>query len=216
MKKIILFTVMFSLAISLSAQLYVGGKVSFMTIKSDQTIDNTTTEIYRMTDFRIMPEAGYFLSNDFAIGGKVGISMDRQNTNPGGNDNIESLLRFHIGPYVRKYFPISDKIFLYGEGGFDFATGTTKNIVDGDKTDGNTVTDFSLEVKPGLEYKVSKRFALNMNIGSIDYEIHREKTPGDPETISSSKGFQFAFGLNNLNFGIKYYLNSAGSTSGSE
>jgi opacity protein-like surface antigen len=213
MKKCVLILSFLIMTIGLSAQVYVGGNVSFSATAEDQTVDNTTTEISRTTSFSILPEAGYFLASDLAVGGKAGVSLQRQNTNPGGDDNISSLLRFHISPYVRKYFSLGDKLYLYGEGGVNFATGTVKNTVAGTTSDGNTITDFSIAVAPGMEYKISDRFAVSLHLGSLGYEISKTTTPGNPETITKNKRFYFNAGLSNLSFGLKYYLNMGASTS---
>ena len=213
MKKCILILSFLTLTLGLSAQVYVGGNVSFSATAIDQTVDNTTTEVGRTTSFSILPEAGYFLADDLSVGGKVGISLQRQNTNPGGDDNISSLLRFHISPYVRKYFSLGDKLYLYGEGGVSFATGTEKNTVGGTTSDGPTVTDFSVAIAPGMEYKVSDRFAVNMDLGGLGYTIHKTTSSGNPETITKDKRFYFNAGFDNLSFGVKYYLNMGASTS---
>jgi len=212
MKKYILILILLVISVGLNAQLYVGGDVSFSSTAEDETVDNTTTKIYRTTTFSILPEAGYFLADDFAVGGKVGVSLQRQNTDPAGDDNISSLLRFHISPYARKYFAFGDKIYLYGEGGVNFATGTRKYTVAGTTDDGETITDFSVSISPGLEYKVSESLALNLRLGGIGYAISKEKTPGNPDTITKNKQLYLDVGLNNLNFGIKYYLSLKSSS----
>ena len=214
MKKLLFTLLSIPIAMALNAQLYIGGTVDFSATGEDQTIENTTTKNYRNTNFSILPEAGYYLSEDLAIGGKIGLSMQRYNQDPGGDDDIRSLVKFHIAPYVRKYFSLGEQLYAFGQGGISLSTGKRKYTVADETYDGESVTDFSLTIKPGLEYKLTKQFSAQVYVGAIGYYLHREKEPDNPnqgfdETITHEKTFKFNVGLKHLQIGIKYYLNSS-------
>lgn len=95
----------------------VGGNGSFTNYKN--TIqDNNTETTYTGYYLDLLPNMGYFLVDNFSMGGVVGFSFN----NPSGSDNNSQ--SFRLAPFVRYYFRKSDKIinlFLQANYGFNIS-----------------------------------------------------------------------------------------------
>ena len=94
MKKIVLTMVAALAAVSMNAQVYIGGSVA-IEAWSSQKLAGDKSE----TAFKIMPEIGYNLSDEWAIGTVIGYQSDKFN---GVNGVSESA--FSIAPYARYTF----------------------------------------------------------------------------------------------------------------
>ena len=190
--------------IGVNAQINIGGSVGFSVSNSKSTTDGTTSEGPSYTNIRLMPDIEYMLAENVSIGGQIGFSFDK--TNDDANDRESSLFMFEIAPYARMYFPISENIEFFGEGGVGFARGTEKITFDGNTNDGNTYTDFSLGVAPGLRYAISEKLKLELRVGYLGYMFSSVNDNGDPETVVKYNDFGLNINLSTVAFGIKYSL----------
>ncbi len=190
--------------IGVNAQINIGGSVGFSVSNSKSTTDGTTNEGPSYTNIRLMPDIEYMLAENVSIGGQIGFSFDK--TNDDDNNYKSSLFMFEIAPYARMYFPLSENIEFFGEGGVAFARGTEKITFDGNTNDGNIYTDFSLGVAPGLRYAISEKLKLELRAGYLGYMFSSVNDNGDPETVVKYNDFGLNINLSTVAFGIKYSL----------
>ena len=204
MKKSIFFVIAMVAFLGVNAQIHVGGSIGFSTGSSETTTDGTSVGGPSNTTIRLLPEVEYMLAENLSIGGQIGFSFNK--TKDDVNDFESSLFMFEIAPYARMYFPLSENIEFFGEGGIGFARGTQKITAGGTTNDGNTYTDFSLGVAPGLRYAISEKIKLELRAGYLGYMFSSENDNGDPETVTKYNDFGLNINLSTVAFGIKYTL----------
>lgn len=105
MKKIVLSVIVALIAITANAQVYVGGTFG---VGSDK-VETEGTEV-RNTTFKILPEVGYELSEDWSVGTVVGYEYNKS-----GDVKTNT---FTIVPYARYFFLSSNVVRLFADGGF--------------------------------------------------------------------------------------------------
>ena len=113
MKKIVLSVIVALIAITANAQVYVGGTFG---VGSDK-VETEGTEV-KNTTFKILPEVGYELNEDWSVGTVVGYEYNKS-----GDVKTNT---FTIAPYARYFFLNSDVVRLFADGGFGFSTSKTK------------------------------------------------------------------------------------------
>ena len=149
MKKFFVAAIAAVMAVCVNAQdIYVGGSLGAWR-------DGTNHE----TTISILPEIGYNLSENTAIGTTIGWSYDHVK---GASGNV-----FQIAPYFRYSFFKSERVSIFCDGGFSVGAGKT-SYDDGDDSD--TATIWSIGVKPGIALNLSDKCSLVAHVGFLGYE----------------------------------------------
>lgn len=206
MKKSIFLFIAIALSISMHAQINIGGGFILSTQNSETRAEGTTNEGPSIIRLTVLPNVEYMLDENLSVGGKVGFDFSRSSYENGDGDYKVSLFMVHFSPFARMYFPAGDKVSLFGEGGFDFATGTEKYKFDNTTEDGDTQTEFSLGVKPGLSYQLAEKLALEFTTGFIGYQMNSTKNNEDPETTTTYNNVGINVNLSTISFGVRYSL----------
>lgn len=186
MKKVLLLAVVLFASLNASAQFYVGGSVGFGSVKPVGGNDSEFT-------FRILPEFGYNLNDQWAIGAVLGYQkgFPYEGLNLGRGDfsaqyQYSKTEIFQISPYVR-YFPVEfDTVKLFFDGGITF--GSVKDAG----------TQFSLGIRPGLAINLSDEISFVTHLGFLGFENYSPKGEGKS---GSNFGLDFA---NNCSFGVYF------------
>ncbi|WP_294593397.1 outer membrane beta-barrel protein [uncultured Bacteroides sp.] len=142
MKKIVMFLFVMMVALSVKAQVYVGGTLS---VWHDSDLESTT--------FIISPEIGYNLNEKWAIGGNIGFAYNKV-------DDVKSTA-FAIAPYARYSYYENKIVRLFLDGGFGISTSKLD--------DSDSVTGFEVGVKPGIAIKLNDKFSLVAKCGFLGY-----------------------------------------------
>lgn len=117
---------------------------------------------------------------------------------------------FSIGPFVRYYTPVVNKLDLFFElnalyGYGDKKSKYTENEILQYETQGNT-TAFSTNLLPGLNYKVSDWLYFDATFGRLTYSNSQYKPDEVSEYDSEDKGSDFRFYFNSFSFGLSARL----------
>jgi len=183
MKKIFATIAVAFVAVSMSAQIYVGGSLSFNAMSSDKfSVLGDKSE----TVFAILPEIGYNLNDEWAIGTVIGYQQNKFT----GISEYSSLSEsaFTFNPYVRYTFLNNGKLSLFVDGCIDYTTASD--------TDWN---ELGVGLKPGLAYALTDNISVVSHLGFIGWQ--QFNPDGDDNNISS-------FGLDmsgaNLSFGLYF------------
>ena len=179
MKKIFSVIAAAFVAMSVNAQVYVGGSVS-LNAWSSQKLAGDKSE----TTFAILPEIGYNLNDEWAIGTVIGYVSDKWT---GVNGISESAFTFN--PYARYTYLKAGKVSLFVDGGVDFTTAS--------KADWN---ELAVGLKPGLAVSLTDNISLVSHLGFIGYDVLNPD--GDDNNVSK---FGLDLSGNNLTFGL--YIN---------
>ncbi|MDY4854182.1 MAG: outer membrane beta-barrel protein [Prevotella sp.] len=178
MKKVIATLVIALATISASAQTYLGGGISFSSTDMEGKDKS-------LTQFTITPEIGYNLDEKWALGLGVGYSYAKQESNT-----------IMVAPYVRYTVAKAGICSFFIDGEFAFAS---KKPEDGDSS-----TGWSLGVKPGVRFDITKKLFATASLGFLGYQ--------DTSDFDGKKTFGFAFSgngsnsFNDFNSGLKLGL----------
>lgn len=176
MKKILMTMVAAFAAMSMNAQLYVGGSFAFEAWSSQKKAGDKSETV-----FKLMPEIGYNLTDEWAIGTVIGYQSDKFN---GVNGISESA--FTIAPYARYTFTKLGKVNLFVDGGVGFTSASKADW-----------TELQIGFLPGLAVNLTDNLSFVSHIGFIGYDL--VNPDGDDNNISkfglSLDGTDISFGL---------------------
>lgn len=215
MKKIIMSVVALAVATTMNAQVYVGGSLGFSSSndKTEASVNNVTvTEETKTTSFEILPEIGYKLNDNMAVGTVIGLTYS--NIDYPTEENISHSLKgtyFNFKPYFRYYFAQWDKVSLFADAQIGFVTGKATEERSGN---GVTVssdvksTEYSFAVVPGIAYQPTEKISIVAKLGKgLGYWHTKDTTPTD-----NGNGGTYDVDVINNEFGLN--LKSLGLTVG--
>lgn len=154
------------------------------TISSDKTGDD------KSSGFEIAPQVGYFVSDNIAIGAKIG--YESSSAESSGVDT-EDLAGFKVGAFGRYYFTPANQFSLFGQLGVDYAS-------EEDKLANYKVNDFGVALGAGLNYFVSSNFSIEAGVGVLGYNSSKPDVSGADATNS----FSFGGDWTSVTIGVNY------------
>ena len=178
MKKLFSLIAVAFVAMSVNAQVYVGGSLGIDAWSSQKNAGDRSE-----TTFSILPEVGYNLNDEWAVGTVIGYVSDKWT---GVNGISESAFTFN--PYARYTYLKAGKVSLFVDGGVDFTTAS--------KADWN---ELAIGLKPGLAVSLSDNISFVSHLGFIGYDVYNPD--GDDNNISK---FGLDLSGNNLTFGLYF------------
>ena len=150
MKKLFSLIAVAFVAMSVNAQVYVGGSLGINAWSSQKNAGDRSE-----TTFSILPEVGYNLNDEWAVGTVIGYVSDKWT---GVNGISESAFTFN--PYARYTYLKAGKVSLFVDGGVDFTTAS--------KADWN---ELAIGLKPGLAVSLSDNISFVSHLGFIGYDV---------------------------------------------
>ena len=181
MKKIMMTLAAVAVAATMNAQAYIGGSLGFSTTSQG---DDTKTS------FTILPEIGYSLDDNWAVGIVFGYGQTKNSTEVNNVSVSTTNKVFTINPYARYTFAKFDKVNLFVDGGIDY----THSDNAGAKN--NT---FGIGVQPGVAVNLNDKLSFVSHIGWLGYENSKDDYDGAKAANT--------FGLNlhsSVSFGLYY------------
>lgn len=150
--------------------------------------DNTQTA------FTFAPTLGYFINDQTAVGGTLGITSQSV-----GDDSNNFTV--YLAPFVRRYFTIVDDsfyFFLNGSVGFSYGRSAYGF---GDFTSTDDVFSVSLTASPGFIYFPADRWSLDFSLNGFGLSFYGLGSEGGTNTLftlgastfSPSLGFSYYF-----------------------
>ncbi|ASK29506.1 opacity protein [Chryseobacterium sp. T16E-39] len=189
---------------------YLSGSVGY----SQEESDNGN---YKKENFNVLPTVGYFVGTNLAVGVGVGYQTEKttQTTTlalPGATNVTESIVKkpaFVVAPFVRKYWTLGDKLYIFGQLAVPMQFGKTETENNSVTTNGTTTvsnststeakyTKIGVTVKPGLDYFLNKNWSIEATIGEFGYSNYKPKD-GD-----ATNNYNFGLNLSSVTFGVKY------------
>ncbi len=202
MKKILMTMVAAFAAVSMNAQVYVGGTLGLE--MQNKLADKDGSETSGMT-FQIKPEVGYWLDENMAVGIVLGFGT----TNNGNFINPEdgkafapnkkldkSATQFTIAPYFRYNVLKFDRVNVFCDGMIDY----TLNQKDSD----NKVTRFGIHVVPGVAVNLNDKLSFVTKLGNgLGWSSRKVTVGGNDGDAQSTFGLDLN-SLAGLQFGLYY------------
>ena len=182
MKKIFAVALVAMMTMTVNAQVYVGGGVGLQSSSYDGNSE---------TFFKLVPEIGYNLDENWAVGIAVGYGEHKTTLKSGNLKTTAKVKAFEIAPYARYTFAKFDKVNLFVDGTVDYLH--TDNA--GDKN--NT---FSIGLKPGVAVNLNDKLSFVAHAGFLGYQNSKD----DYEGAKAANTFGFDLDGSNLSFGVYY------------
>ncbi|WP_170866177.1 outer membrane beta-barrel protein [Pontibacter flavimaris] len=224
MKKLLLTALLACIGSAAFAQtsqgtIVVSGSLNYQnnTFKSDAVTHKTGNR-----SFTIAPSVGYMLRDGLEAGMSVGYTSSIDETKvhsvlPDGSLQLYSTSEtsnrsFAIGPYLKKYFSISEKIAFTGQAYVNYVSAEyesySENTSGSSGSSDNESTGFSAGVKPGITFFPTEKIGLSASFGNLGYTRNTSKSK--LEYVNDYKSTSSNFGLNldgsTLSFGFGYYI----------
>jgi outer membrane protein len=141
--------------------------------------------------FEIAPQVGYFLTENIAIGGKLGFGSMKEETNGVDTEDMSGLT---LGAFGRYYFTPANQFSLFANFGFDYSS-MKSNLPGGGK-----LTGFDAGLGAGMNYFVSSNFSIEAGVAVLG--ISSEKS--DAAGAQGSSSFDFGGDWRAVTFGVNY------------
>ncbi|WP_299222003.1 outer membrane beta-barrel protein [uncultured Aquimarina sp.] len=154
--------------------------------------NSTSTGDAKSNSFEITPRAGFFVSDNIAVGARIGYTTQKQEI-PFTDDAKSNV--FTGGAFGRYYFTPSSKFSIFGELGANYLSIKTEIGTIDSTTDG-----FLIGGGPGVSYFISDNFALEAFWGALSYSSTKSDFNGDESTDLFSIGVN----LDDINLGLVY------------
>ena len=170
--------------------------VSFITGQVEynrQSNNNTNTNV---DSFAVLPAVGTFISPTVAVGGALGYQSTTNEVTVGPTNKTTNGA-FVVMPFVRKYWSLGDKLYIFGQLDVPMAFGKMETTL-GSTTTSNNYSAYGVNVRPGLDYMVGGNWTLETTIGQFGYNTFK------PNGAKSVDNFNFGLNLSSVTFGVKY------------
>lgn len=161
--------------------IFISGSVS---IASEKTGDE------KASGFTIEPKVGFFVTENIAVGGKLGFGSLKAE-NAGGD--TQDLARFTVGAFGRYYFTPASDFSLFGQLGVDYSSIE-------DKLADDKAKEIGANLGLGLSYFVSSNFAIEATWAGLGYTTNDNGGDGADKTNT----FGLNANLDSINFGVLY------------
>ncbi|MCJ0743026.1 outer membrane beta-barrel protein [Pedobacter montanisoli] len=168
-------------------KIMLGGNVGFNSTKVEGAAKSDVK-------FSVVPNVGYFVANNVAIGTGVGYTYNKAVSNSRQNE------AFVVAPFGRYYVGLSDQFKFYGQLAVPMAFGTNK-AVDANGDTGaklGTSTSIGVNLAPGFAFYPTKRVGIELSVNGLDYAHNEYKVESTGTKVKSN-----SFGLNADTFAPK-------------
>lgn len=142
--------------------------------------------------FEIEPKFGYFVTDNIAIGGKLGYSSNKAEN--GIADTVDQSA-FTVGAFGRYYFTPASQFSLFGQLGLDYSTIDNK-LAD---AKGNEI---GANLGLGISYFVSNNWAIEATWAGLGYTSNDNGGDGADKTNTFGLGAD----MRAISFGVIYKL----------
>lgn len=173
---------------------YVSGTLNF---SSTENNNNNQTN----NELTLVPTVGYFVAPNLAVGVGVGYASATKKVDGELIDTKFTKSAVVVEPFVRKYWTLGEKFFIFGQLSVPMQFGNDKNEVSTNNTSVTTkdkFNSFGVAVKPGLDYFLNKNWTLEATIGEFGYSNFKYK---DAKSVNN---YNFGLDLASVGIGVKY------------
>lgn len=150
--------------------------------------------------FTVAPSVGHFVSPNIAVGARVGYTNGTMEDTFATVVVSEEVDAVNAGVFGRYYTTPASKFSLFGELNVNYASAKyTENngITAATETKYN---GFNFGIAPGVNYFISKNFALEAAVGVLSYSTMKEDVAG-AEAVDT---FNFGLNFTDVTLGLVY------------
>ncbi|EGD34661.1 outer membrane beta-barrel protein [Capnocytophaga sp. oral taxon 338] len=159
-----------------------------LSLTSKSVPDGNSTKT--TTSYGFAPVGGYFLSDNFALGLGLNISSDKENS--------REVNTFGVGVFGRYYFlELGQRFKVYGQAGLGFDSIN-------DKVADAKSTEFGFHAGLGMNYFLTKSFAINFGLTDIFSVVNNKPKNGDGTTTVNFNVNKFNNFFTTPTFGLSF------------
>jgi hypothetical protein len=238
MKKVSLFVFALLASIALNAQgdvaasgdgnylapgtIYLGGSVGFSGTGEKNKTSSTTTDGPSFTQFNIIPEVGYVLTEKLAVSLGIGYSSySYKYYQQGFITDKEYELKdksgnFIINPMLTMIKQVNNRFYCMPTFGINLGFGNSSDQslgyngdFTGEQVNTEEYKDFTwgLSFRPVIRYFLSDHFAMSLGYGSLYYSSRTEKSKENDSNKRIINTYGIDLNLSSLNLGFIYTIN---------
>lgn len=166
--------------------------------------------IQNQTSYDLSPAVGYFFTDHFAGGLELNYNHEKSYLNNSDTNNIivftDKISGFGVGPFVRYYQKLGDKVALFGHGSFTYSASYSKRLYEDKPSDDYSLesSGFNAAISPGLVFFPVKKFGFQLTAGRIGYDSRKYAHNGDIN--SKTTNFTIDLGMSSWTVGAFFYL----------
>ncbi|APD06634.1 hypothetical protein UJ101_01106 [Flavobacteriaceae bacterium UJ101] len=153
---------------------FIGGSLQFERAE-DSNKDKTTST-------KLIPQFGYFIKNDVAIG--LGAGYQRTEMEAVNSD----FKKYTLDPFIRKYWIPSQRLGLFAQADASLGWGKEEN-------DGTTFV-WGINVRPGVTYFFSDKIAFDSTLGRLGYN----------DNGNDARDYGIGLSLEDVTLGFRFFF----------
>ncbi len=193
--------------------LIISGAINYSTNSSKSKFDtNDLEQKIKSNTIAIIPEVGYFISNHFAAGARIGYLWSKsENQNSSTYTNKQD--GFTTGVFGRYYINPDKRVNFFAE----IASNYRKTTSESTNNDLNSLSSsgsgeqksYSVYLTPGINIFLTQNLSLTSRIGTVGYsksEQDYHSIEGDYRSSSENDSFTASLSLDNFYFGVLYSI----------
>ncbi len=178
-----------------------GGTISL----GKRNYDANVLHIEKSFAFQMIPKTGYAVSDNFIIGLALGfVYIEEDNSVVDNSINSSVSRNLSINPYGRKHYGLGRNFSLFIEGNVSYGRGWLRNNRENNNASSNSF--FGIGVSPGINYFVSKHFALEAILGRLGYSKSKYRWDYADHRNVTTEFLGFNLDSSTIYFGLTYYL----------
>ena len=201
-------------------KMFIGGQVG-LTGYTMSLLDSLSGYDHNLAEFTVSPNIGYFIKDNFAIGGTVtfgttSITDSSESFYPTSTSkytNKSNSFIYGIGGFARKYINITDKFKFYVNGEINYQYETQKSTYSSDNPNTNPAIQknqlysISLAVTPGLVYFITPKIGIQTTFGNLNYSFTSSKnTSHSYDNHNNMTNYGLDLNFSSLSIGLNYYF----------
>jgi hypothetical protein len=180
-----------------------GGEFS-INLANSENIQDAKIENDRF-NFGFSPKFGYTLENNLIIGLGLGYSYLKDKVDYNDSDRYDATSNtYSVFPYIKKIIPITNKFAFILQGELRYSKYKNDFVEYTSLIQDKSRDTFFAGIRPGITYFLTKKIALEANLGSLGYSTSKYDDNYSEEGKTNS--FDFNLNSSNLNFGLSLYL----------
>lgn len=154
------------------------------------TLGSTKAGDDKTSGFEIEPKVGFFITENIAVGGKLGYASYKAEDATGDTADNSG---FTVGAFGRYYFAPANQFSLYAELGAGYSSMENK-LAD------YKINGFNVAFAPGLSYFLNDSFAIEASVAALSFTSEK----GDWTGAENETSFGFGGDWRAVTFGVIY------------
>ncbi len=149
--------------------------------------DNSDDTDASLSEFTVIPQIGYFIADDFALGLGLGYNMlDNRQDDTAGGENSTVTNTFIVRPFGRYYIELGDQFSFFTELGVGIGFGNSVVTADGVESDEDLNTaSLDIALSPGFAFFPVETFGIEFSLTGIQFTSFDPDTDTDDNTEST-------------------------------